>query len=317
MYKISTIVPVYNGQDYIKFAIESILKQTFADFEIIIIDDGSVDNTKEICQNLVKKDSRIKYFYKKNGGAGSARNLGIEKATGEYIHFLDSDDWIHQKTYEIIVKFLDENDLDMCYFGMAEKFKKIKIKGKIYVHQQDSYINNLIKNKQKKKIGLFGSASIFLAKTKLVKKINFLENHTLEDIYFTSKLIKESNRIGCFTGKLYYYNQNNLSSVSTNKSYEKINDILYVWELLDRENKDIRFVKYYKTNIQIAAIITLFYIYKNGYEFKMQNEIKKCKKILKGEKYKIIFFSKIKVKYKFFLFAYLILGEKIKWILIK
>ena len=89
---ISIIIPAYNAADYLAQTIESVLNQTYSDFELILIDDGSTDRTREIIKDYQCKDARIKYFYKENGGVSSARNLGLQKATGDFVSFLDSDD---------------------------------------------------------------------------------------------------------------------------------------------------------------------------------------------------------------------------------
>lgn len=89
---ISIIIPAYNAADYLVQTIESVLNQTYSDFELILVDDGSTDRTCEIIKDYQGKDARIKYFYKENGGVSSARNLGLQKATGDFVSFLDSDD---------------------------------------------------------------------------------------------------------------------------------------------------------------------------------------------------------------------------------
>ena len=94
--KVSAIVPVYNVEKYIYRCVDSILNQTFSDFELILVDDGSPDNCPQICDEYAKKDSRIKVIHKENGGLSSARNAGLDIASGEWISFIDSDDWIHK-----------------------------------------------------------------------------------------------------------------------------------------------------------------------------------------------------------------------------
>lgn len=96
--KISVIVPVYNVEKYLSRCIDSIISQTFSDFELILVDDGSTDSSGKICDEYGKKDGRVKVIHKKNGGQSSARNAGIENSTGEYISFVDSDDWISSVT---------------------------------------------------------------------------------------------------------------------------------------------------------------------------------------------------------------------------
>ncbi|MEG1313359.1 MAG: glycosyltransferase, partial [Bacilli bacterium] len=98
--KLSIIVPVYNVDKYINKCIESILAQTFTDFELLLVNDGSLDSSGSICDEYEKKDSRIKVFHKENGGVSSARNLGLENARGEWIAFVDGDDWISPEMYK-------------------------------------------------------------------------------------------------------------------------------------------------------------------------------------------------------------------------
>lgn len=119
MSKISVIVPVYNVEKYIGKCIESILSQTFTDFELILVDDGTPDTSGAICDDYAKKDGRVKVFHKPNGGVSSARNNGIEKATGEWICFVDSDDWIEPTYLEDFG--LDESDADIYLQGYVKE----------------------------------------------------------------------------------------------------------------------------------------------------------------------------------------------------
>ena len=111
--RLSIIVPVYNVEHYLRKSVDSILKQTFADFELILVDDGSPDNSGKICDEYAKKDLRIKVIHKKNGGLSDARNNGIEVAKGEIIGFVDSDDEIDATMYQEMIKYLDEYQLDI------------------------------------------------------------------------------------------------------------------------------------------------------------------------------------------------------------
>jgi len=105
---VSVVIPTYNGARYLEEAVKSVLRQTYRNLECIVIDDGSADNTLEIVDKIGSKDSRVKYFYKTNGGLSSARNFGITKSKGEWIHFLDSDDWLNDDKIRFQLKFFDE-----------------------------------------------------------------------------------------------------------------------------------------------------------------------------------------------------------------
>ena len=114
---ISVIVPVYNVEKYLRRCVETIQKQTYADLEIILIDDGSTDDSGKICDDFSKGDRRIKVIHKKNEGLSAARNTGMENATGEYITFVDSDDYIDSKMYEKMIMALESSHCDICMCG--------------------------------------------------------------------------------------------------------------------------------------------------------------------------------------------------------
>lgn len=114
--QISVIVPVYNVEKYLSRCIESILSQTFTDFELLLIDDGSTDRSGEICDEYAKKDTRIRVFHTKNRGVSAARNLGLDNAKGEWISFVDSDDWVENDYLKSLFNdnFLTENKCVIC-----------------------------------------------------------------------------------------------------------------------------------------------------------------------------------------------------------
>lgn len=130
--KISVIVPVYKVEKYLRACIDSILAQTFTDFELILIDDGSPDNCGAICDEYAEKDARIRVFHKENGGVSSARNLGIERSRGEWIAFVDSDDWVESDKFS---KFCEQiagvnEQIDLIIGTMVGKKSPVKL-GKV------------------------------------------------------------------------------------------------------------------------------------------------------------------------------------------
>lgn len=136
--KISIILPVYNSEEYIGNTIESVLNQTLTNFELIIINDGSTDNTDKICKKYTTKNSKIKYFYIENSGVSNARNYALSKVEGEYITFLDSDDLYHKDYLEILLKNLKKYQADLvtCAYETLSKPPKI------INHSQDIYTSN-------------------------------------------------------------------------------------------------------------------------------------------------------------------------------
>lgn len=117
---ISVIVPVYNVKEYLSRCVDSLRKQTYPRLEILLVDDGSEDGTEELCDELAGEDERIRVFHKENGGSSSARNLGIEKARGEYLGFVDSDDYVEYNMYELLQEALEQWGADAAQIGRDE-----------------------------------------------------------------------------------------------------------------------------------------------------------------------------------------------------
>ncbi len=119
---ISAIVPVYNVEKYLYRCVDSILKQTYENFELILIDDGSPDNCSQMCDELSEKDSRIKVIHQENQGLSAARNSGIKIAKGNYLTFIDSDDWISNTMFEDLINLIKEKnaDISICNFIVTE-----------------------------------------------------------------------------------------------------------------------------------------------------------------------------------------------------
>ena len=127
---VSIIIPVYNCEKYIEKCINSIINQTYKDFEVIIVDDGSIDNSIEICNKLIKTDKRFKITRQTNKGVSCARNLGLELAKGEYITFIDSDEWVENTFIECLLKGILEEQADMSVCGIVRESLKNVIIGK-------------------------------------------------------------------------------------------------------------------------------------------------------------------------------------------
>src|SRR5699024_8688641 len=127
MLKISVIVPVYNAEKYLHRCIKSILDQTYKNLEIILVDDGSIDTSGKICDYYDHKDERIKVIHKENGGQSSARNTGLTIASGDYVSFVDSDDWIVEDIYEYCINLIKTTNCDVvdfkCMFTNGEVIK--------------------------------------------------------------------------------------------------------------------------------------------------------------------------------------------------
>ena len=120
---ISIIIPVYNVKLYLDNCIQSVIQQSYTDFECILVDDGSTDGSSEICDQWAEKDNRIIIVHQPNGGVSSARNKGLEQAKGEYICFIDSDDWVDVDYLSAMINNLKEKETDLIICGLTQEFK--------------------------------------------------------------------------------------------------------------------------------------------------------------------------------------------------
>lgn len=223
---ISIIVPVYNSSRYLYKCIQSILEQTYEDFELLLIDDGSTDNSREICEEFSCKDSRIKVLCKKNGGVSSARNLGLDSAQGDLITFVDSDDWVHpdflRKRYDrLISEAADVSycDVKLVYGTHTEYCPAAEIS------QEETQVNAWIKSRTT-------YSPILLIKRELIEqnKLRYIEGLRFgEDFNFILKLIMHTKKISHVPEALYYYNKQNQCSTMHNLSKYR-DDLKIVYE---------------------------------------------------------------------------------------
>lgn len=123
---ISVIVPIYNVEEYLPACIESILNQTYKDFEILLIDDGSTDNSGKICDKYAGKDKRCIVIHQQNKGLSGARNTGLDNVKGEYISFIDGDDYIHPQMFEILYKEIEKENYDFAMISHKKVFNKLE-----------------------------------------------------------------------------------------------------------------------------------------------------------------------------------------------
>ena len=130
---ISVIVPIYNVEKYLARCVDSIVNQTYKNLEIILVDDGSPDRCPQMCDDYAEKDSRIKVVHKKNGGLSDARNAGMAVATGEYISFIDSDDWIETSMFELLINNIFQYDCEISCGGIILKIQRLKYKRIVFM----------------------------------------------------------------------------------------------------------------------------------------------------------------------------------------
>ena len=229
---ISIIVPIYNVEKYLKKCIESILHQTYENFELILVDDGSPDSCGKICDDYAKNDHRIKVIHKKNGGLSDARNAGIEVAKGEYIGFVDSDDYISSTMYKDLLDGCLSNKADIAMCGryvVSESYEIIK---------EEFVTDNLKKYSSGVAIGklLLWDTCDSAAWDKLYKKslfngIKYPLGVMSEDYDVTSRLFAKANQIIHVGKALYYYVQRNGSITKQHFNRNRFETIYQVYNL--------------------------------------------------------------------------------------
>ena len=203
---ISVIVPVYNVEKYIKKCVNSILEQDYENFELILVDDGSTDKSGDICDEFANKDCRIKVIHKENGGLSDARNVAIDQINGEYIVFIDSDDYIEKNYLSTLLKLVEKYNvkISVCNFKYITEtgniLNDVHDDGKIEIYSQKDAIKNLIKGCE-----INTSASMKMYHRSLFSDIRYPKGKLYEDISTTYKLFFEVDRIAYQNSSLYIY----------------------------------------------------------------------------------------------------------------
>ena len=248
--KLTIIIPVYNLEDYIMRCLDSIVNQIEEKVEVIIINDGSTDKTAEICNKYAKKYKYIKYFYQKNAGVSSARNSGIEQACGEYIWFVDGDDWILEKSIKRILKEIEENNDIEIFLGDFIKNYNKKTNKKCNVKKEKlKRHNNCIKYPQNY-INLFkyNLCNLSLWCNIIKKDIFSLNNikfdvsvkHT-EDLDCMLELLLSVSKVKLLINPIYVYRQGRENSATTNYTAKRVNDIMnFVIKWYDKINNNVK-----------------------------------------------------------------------------
>ncbi|MCR5609722.1 MAG: glycosyltransferase [Lachnospiraceae bacterium] len=254
---LSVIIPVFNVENYLEKCINSVRNQTIQNIEIILIDDGSTDNSGELCNKLALQDKRIVVVHQKNGGLSVARNTGLEIANGEWIAFLDSDDWISQSMYKKLIDCCINNscDVSFCDSVDVEEIESIinhnNVKGNEKIIEINDYLSMLI-NKDKARIEVWNK----VWKRELIGKTRFIPGHVSEDIHFNREILQKVDKIAYVPEQLHYYLVQRPGSTSTSFKVKR----LYAFQeystwIVDYYTKN----EYYKKNL-IAATAANFAI---------------------------------------------------------
>ena len=309
--KVSIIIPLYNAESTIEKCINSILKQSYKDIEIIIINDGSSDKSLDVVKKISKKDKRLVVIDKENEGVAKTRNLGIKKATGNYIMFVDNDDYIEKNYIEQFINSVEDNDI------VIGGYKRIDENGKELLRFE-------LKNTVWSKYMIITPWSKLYKKEFIIKnKIEFLDYKIGEDVYFNLTAYSKTNRIKIIntTDYIWFYNSKSVSNTIHKGLNKSVDNVYLLNKILSKiDNKNDKYLYYY---IERYIVWYLLYSGKNSnkkefveefkrlYSWKKENNIKSritpFSFKLKGEGFKnrsaVLLFRIIKVLHLSKLFA--------------
>lgn len=253
---ISIIVPVFKVETYLDKCLESIVNQTYKNLEIILIDDGSPDNCPQICDKWAEKDSRIKVVHKENGGVSAARNTGIEMFTGDYVTFVDSDDWIEPYYIYEVVNCDNFNEYDIVITGF--KFDYVDGKSTIFSYEdcvvESKAVEKLINDEIRPECWAKFIKRTLLYKTRFNESFGYAE-----DFLFNYEIFKQCTKMKCINSHKYHYLQESGNSSTTSIITENRANAYKVFEkiLLDnKENPELYPVALYRFTVAVLAILS-------------------------------------------------------------
>ena len=246
--KLSVVVPVYKVEAYLEKCVSSLLNQVFHDFEVILVDDGSPDNCGAICDELAKNDYRIRVIHKNNGGLSDARNVGIEAAKGDYIGFVDSDDWIAPEMYEKLLQVAGESKADIAVCGVYRvkdgKTSVLHSFEKGYIFEHDEAMRRILSNQIKS----YACNKIY--RRHLFNDLCYPVGRAYEDLATTYLLFAKAKRVACINYIGYYYLYRPASITTTANSYIKYQ------EFCSSQERELYASEHYPQIVSVCKIMT-------------------------------------------------------------
>ena len=235
---ISIVVPIYNVENYLRMCLDSIQNQTYQNFECLLINDGSPDNSADICREYLAKDARFRYFEKENGGSSSARNFGIERSEGEYVTFVDSDDWLEHDALQLLYDALKKENADIS-IGRYNCYDESRCQYLFYDSNPDDSLE-VIEGKEiidregveKMKTGNWTVAYLKLIKRELLQDLPFPIGKMAEDTYWTWKVLLKASKVVYLNRCIYWYRVGLTGTLSNTWSEKRMYD-----EIEAREEK--------------------------------------------------------------------------------
>lgn len=250
---ISVIVPIYNVEKYLSKCIDSILAQTYKNIEIILVDDESPDECSRICDEYKKREHRIKVIHKKNGGLSDARNAGLKIAMGDYIGFVDSDDYIDKDMYQVLIDNINSYDSDISACSVKKFYEddditKNKIENKdIYLFNGEEALKDLIEEGMLKQ-----TVWNKLYKKDVIEDIYFEVGKIHEDEFWTYQIFGKSSKIVYTDEKLYYYLQRSGSIMDKQFSEQRLDG-------LEARYNRLNYIKQKYSKLELEAKMSVFF----------------------------------------------------------
>ena len=217
---VSIIVPVYKVEQYLKRCMDSVLNQTYKNIEVILVNDGSPDNCPALCDEYAKIDSRVRVIHKENGGLSSARNVALDSVKGDYIFFVDSDDWLALDTLEVLNEYL-EKDYDMISFQRTYLTEE-KVVEKGEKNPKDMDVSQYIDASFLGRYDFFVTTKIF--KVEVFNNVRFLEGRNYEDLEIMHRLFLNMKKVVGLDYFLYYYWKGNEGAITNTITMKNIKD---------------------------------------------------------------------------------------------
>lgn len=244
MKTVSIVIPVYNVEKYLSECLDSVINQTYKDLQIIIVDDGSTDSSGKICDQYAEKDNRITVIHQKNAGAANAKNTGLDNVKGEYLAFVDSDDWVEHNWIETLVNAMEKYDVDVVECGFDNVFVNEVEEGKVYTDGEMLTTEDYFIQYNENWVSVIFWNKFFRAE--LTEGIRFRkERRCIDDEFYTYKVVSNAKKMVRVSGILYHYRQRKSSAAHSEKNLLQITDdnldvLIERYRWITKRNKSLR-----------------------------------------------------------------------------
>lgn len=250
--KISVIVPIYNTAKYLDKCISSIVKQSYRNLEIILINDGSQDNSEKICIEWSQKDFRIKYIKVENGGAAKAKNIGLENATGDVISFIDSDDWIDKEMFCECIDVMNKYNADIVetplYRTTQEVVELPIIKQQVFEFGTEEALLEIMRDKK-----LHQTPCNKLYHRNTISDIRFVEGKYIDDEYWTYRVFARAQKVILFTKYFYFYRIHSESAMGRKYNIKRLDAVEALEKRCEFINENFPALKWMAVSSYLAA----------------------------------------------------------------